>query len=695
MFKIGREVSKLGRRAAQQTREVVTGPMADPEFDSLYRNFRQMLDDLEDTASGVETWLVEMKSAFVTGQDLAGAMDSFWNGEFRRIWGHPMPEGLTSDRVAGLYKSNWIHVNDTARRSVAAVMLDRGVAPLRGARPALEPIVETCVRRREKDRMDYESFNRSLVEVQKKIAKIDAERANTGAAVEKRRQLETQAVMMDTRKQQAQKAFDASNHQAKDEIRRSKLQHNRLVEEVLAVLLSCQAELMACARTQLEDTVRHLGHPLDREVRDQIRNLIAQGGPGQPEEVEEEQRPSGMMRAIRVITGVETMSELRDREEAESNRRRELELEKQKRQLQEIARAANGGVLPRRPGRLVAAGPHHITRSSSAERSSASSATEARPSFGRAGSHSLSPTAASAAGRPRRAAPSLPATTKRANYTASTGSITPGARSFVKRFSSSGSGGGGGGSASSRGPRSPGGRTADGRVAPPPPAKQGLFSFSPKSGAARTPPPPPAVRPHAAAGSARASRPEDDRSVINSAAVANAKAAFSGGGGAASSATTSPTNSKGSTRGAFSFASAYFGNRSPRAGTSPRSAAAGTPSPRANAAASHGWASRASSLSPTGSSRAASPHRSPATSFAQARASPSPPPPPPRDARPAKRIIGTAVAMYENVPDEADELAFSANDVIEILAKEDDDWWLGRVRGTTREGVFPSNYVRA
>lgn len=56
----------------------------------------------------------------------------------------------------------------------------------------------------------------------------------------------------------------------------------------------------------------------------------------------------------------------------------------------------------------------------------------------------------------------------------------------------------------------------------------------------------------------------------------------------------------------------------------------------------------------------------------------------------------TTLYDYDAVDD--DELTFKTNDRIEILSKDpevsgDDGWWVGRVQGQARIGLFPSNYI--
>jgi hypothetical protein len=66
----------------------------------------------------------------------------------------------------------------------------------------------------------------------------------------------------------------------------------------------------------------------------------------------------------------------------------------------------------------------------------------------------------------------------------------------------------------------------------------------------------------------------------------------------------------------------------------------------------------------------------------------APPAPPSRaSAKP------TATALYDNVPDDADELAFSAGDKIEILKEDASGWWEGKHVKSGKSGIFPSNFV--
>jgi len=66
------------------------------------------------------------------------------------------------------------------------------------------------------------------------------------------------------------------------------------------------------------------------------------------------------------------------------------------------------------------------------------------------------------------------------------------------------------------------------------------------------------------------------------------------------------------------------------------------------------------------------------------------PPPPPR----AGGGKPTATALFDNVPDDSDELAFGANDKIEIIKEDGSGWWEGRHVKSGKKGIFPANFVK-
>jgi len=64
-----------------------------------------------------------------------------------------------------------------------------------------------------------------------------------------------------------------------------------------------------------------------------------------------------------------------------------------------------------------------------------------------------------------------------------------------------------------------------------------------------------------------------------------------------------------------------------------------------------------------------------------------PPPPPP----PKAPVLPQVRCLYDYQAQDAEELSFSAGDVLNLMKKEDSGWWLGEFHG--RQGLFPNNYI--
>lgn len=55
--------------------------------------------------------------------------------------------------------------------------------------------------------------------------------------------------------------------------------------------------------------------------------------------------------------------------------------------------------------------------------------------------------------------------------------------------------------------------------------------------------------------------------------------------------------------------------------------------------------------------------------------------------------VDQVIALYPYSAQNEDELTFHKDSVINVMSKDDADWWQGEVNGTV--GMFPSNYVGA
>ncbi|XP_039599766.1 intersectin-1 isoform X2 [Polypterus senegalus] len=58
----------------------------------------------------------------------------------------------------------------------------------------------------------------------------------------------------------------------------------------------------------------------------------------------------------------------------------------------------------------------------------------------------------------------------------------------------------------------------------------------------------------------------------------------------------------------------------------------------------------------------------------------------------APNAVCQVIGMYDYIAQNDDELAFGKGQIINVLSKEDPDWWKGELNGSV--GLFPSNYVK-
>ena len=50
-------------------------------------------------------------------------------------------------------------------------------------------------------------------------------------------------------------------------------------------------------------------------------------------------------------------------------------------------------------------------------------------------------------------------------------------------------------------------------------------------------------------------------------------------------------------------------------------------------------------------------------------------------------------ALFDFAPQEDGELEFKRGDIIQVVERDDPNWWRGKL--ANKEGMFPSNYVAA
>eukprot|EP01137_Pigoraptor_chileana_P027899 Opistho-2@11102 len=129
-------------------------------------------------------------------------------------------------------------------------------------------------------------------------------------------------------------------------------------------------------------------------------------------------------------------------------------------------------------------------------------------------------------------------------------------------------------------------------------------------------------------------------------------------------------------RGGASRGGASRGGAAPSAG---RGAAPSAPTSAPNAAAGRGAPAGRGGAAPSRGGAVAAPSPSSAPRAAK---------PPPA----SKPNVPRCKALYDYEASDVDELSFKAGDIIQIVNKDNEGWWQGKI-GTGKAGLFPSNYV--
>lgn len=86
-------------------------------------------------------------------------------------------------------------------------------------------------------------------------------------------------------------------------------------------------------------------------------------------------------------------------------------------------------------------------------------------------------------------------------------------------------------------------------------------------------------------------------------------------------------------------------------------------------------------------------NNSPASTLHRTATPTIPAPQPQKSAIVESKYVDQVIALYPYAAQNEDELTFHKDSVINVMSKDDADWWQGEVNGTV--GMFPSNYVGA
>ena len=300
----------------------------DPEFDSHSAVFDAMRDDLEQLGIGVFSSLQTQRDYFDNQAKLAVTLDDFYNGQFHREWqGENPASGARELADSARYgRERWKYLNDVVRRSMAQVMLDTALTPVREYVNERAPEVEKKVDERNQAVADFDSYRRRL------------------AAIEKSGKADTdQGKAMTLKRDRARDRFEESNAEVKALLVTAKLERDKVLEDAAVAIAACQLELMYMTANYLQETVSALPPAKAQQVdavRLRIRQIVNEGGPDIATE-----KTGALTKAFNLATGKALPSDYREEEEKAAKMKALQDQRREEVARQQQAMAASPGVV--------------------------------------------------------------------------------------------------------------------------------------------------------------------------------------------------------------------------------------------------------------------------------------------------------------------------------------------------------------
>ena len=262
-----KSLKAVKRRSVQKVYEtMVSSSQTGTRFDAKRQCFQKMVGDLDQLGAGLSLHLAWAHRYFANATTLA--------------------EVLQEETIAEASHTRWRYLHSTVRRSMNAVIVNRGLDPLRH-----------FVRRTAKD-------------VKKSCEKRDGALLDVKSYARRKE---------DAKKEAAQRHFDQLDAAASEDLRKAKLARDVLVADATTVLLAAQAELFASAADYFQDTANAFDDDKITAFRQEIRHFMANGGP----DLVDKAKPTRLRTALDIGTGKKSFKDVRNDELRRQERHRQ------------------------------------------------------------------------------------------------------------------------------------------------------------------------------------------------------------------------------------------------------------------------------------------------------------------------------------------------------------------------------------
>lgn len=294
------------RRVTQMAFEgtgLATPAIHDEKFDKIKVRFSEMSQNLNILGAGIAESLKNTKTTFTCNHKLSRVCHEFYYGRYQPQWPGSTPTVMNAHGQVTQFKDIWERADVHVRSSAAMVCVRQGLDMLRHFDNHTVPDVQAKVWERDNALLDLNSYKRRI-EHKMKEAKRNELQSKLNAAEER---------------------YNGLNRTVADELEKTKIAHDQLVEDAIITMMVTQNEMYRELSERMNALVNEL--PADKVARIQkaVNSQVLLGG------AEVKQTGDGMVTAMaKVAVG---MSKTSDYTETKEQAQTRLAKEKEKEDL--------------------------------------------------------------------------------------------------------------------------------------------------------------------------------------------------------------------------------------------------------------------------------------------------------------------------------------------------------------------------
>jgi hypothetical protein len=221
----------------------------DPQFDVLQMEFKAIVEEMMEVGRITHQWLEQAKQWTGTSALLSEKLQQYF-------------EGCPFHNTTSMLVTANDQVSGAIRKSVAVVLLEQCLNPLKQFCAETVPEIEARIANRNGLRKDYDSYRRRLRDLE-------------GSNEPDRSKLD----ILRQKLESAQKQYEGTNAELIAEFTKLKASKQKLLEKQASALVVCQYEFFCRSTTALAQTLDELPGAIRMKTEKSVEQLVRSGGP--------------------------------------------------------------------------------------------------------------------------------------------------------------------------------------------------------------------------------------------------------------------------------------------------------------------------------------------------------------------------------------------------------------------------------